>query len=152
MIVAVVLIVVLLLYLPDSFFNKVGSGKYGAITGRNVLTLNEQPTFVRLKETLPQYHVLAQVAFSAFLTSKDYRTRNRFNRKRADFVVLDPNFNVISIVELDDARHRSPRRIKADLLRDVMITEAGFKVLRYKRTPSQEEIMRDLFHQGGLDF
>ncbi len=58
--------------------------------------------FIRLKEALPQQHILAQVAFSALITSDDYKIRQKFNRKVTDFVVLNTQFEVIAIIELDD--------------------------------------------------
>ncbi len=58
--------------------------------------------FIRLKEALPQQHILAQVAFSALITSDDYKIRQKFNRKVTDFVILNTQFEVIAIIELDD--------------------------------------------------
>lgn len=116
-------------------------GKRQPIRGKSVLTLNEQPTFMRLREALPEHFVLAQVSFSAFMTAKGYATRNLFNRKIADFVVLDKNFNIAAIVELDDSSHKG--REDKDAERDALINEAGFKVIRYKRTPEIEQIKSD---------
>jgi len=75
-------------------------GTRNPIKGKRILTMNEQPTFLRLREALPEHIVLAQVAFSAFMTAQGYATRNLFNRKIADFVVLDKQFNIVAIVEL----------------------------------------------------
>lgn len=115
--------------------------KRNPIRGRAVLTLNEQPTFLRLREALPEHFVLAQVAFSGFMTAGGYATRNLFNRKVADFVVLDKNFNVVAIVELDDSSHKGREDI--DQERDELIKEAGYKVIRYKRTPDIDQIHFD---------
>lgn len=67
-----------------------------------VITAFEKRMFIRLKEALPQQHILAQVAFSALITSDDYKIRQKFNRKVTDFVVLNTQFEVIAIIELDD--------------------------------------------------
>lgn len=117
-------------------------GKHTPIKAKPVLTMNEQPTFSRLKEAVPEYSVLAQVSFSAMLTTSGYATRNRFNRKMADFVICDRGFNVVAVVELDDASHKG--REDKDAERDAMFVEAGLKVIRYKRTPSTEQIRKDL--------
>ena len=85
-------------------------GERNPIKGKRIITMNEQPTFLRLLEALPEHIVLAQVAFSAFMTAKGYATRNLFNRKVADFVVLDKQFNVVAIVELDDASHKGKKK------------------------------------------
>ena len=125
--------------------NTKGSGtkaKQTPIKAKPVLTMNEQPTFNRLKEALPEYSVLAQVSFSAMITSTGQATRNRFNRKMADFVICDKAFNVVAVVELDDSSHKG--REDKDAERDELLKEAGLKVIRYKRTPSAEQVRKDL--------
>ncbi len=116
-------------------------GKRTTIKGKRIITMNEQPTFLRLREALPEHFVLAQVAFSAFMTASGYATRNLFNRKVADFVVLDKQFNIVAIVELDDSSHKGKEDKDAD--RDALVAEAGFRVIRYKRTPDLEQVRAD---------
>ncbi|MDO7540425.1 DUF2726 domain-containing protein [Acinetobacter nosocomialis] len=117
------------------------NAKRTPIKGKPIITMNEQPTFMKLKEALPEHIILAQVAFSAFMTAQGYATRNLFNRKVADFVVLDKAFNIVAIVELDDSSHKGKEQFDAE--RDALIHEAGFKVIRYKRTPELVQIHRD---------
>lgn len=130
-------IILLFLYLGKSDNKK----KLGEIKPRNILTENEKPFFKNLQIALPDYIVLAQVSFNAFLTANDFNTRSQFNRKYADFVVLDKNFNIIAIIELDDSSHRGREHI--DKLRDAMVIKAGYNVLRYNKTPSSEKIKQD---------
>ncbi|AMX18653.1 DUF2726 domain-containing protein [Acinetobacter sp. X9] len=117
------------------------NAKRNPIKGKRIITMNEQPTFMKLKEALPEHIILAQVAFSAFMTAQGYATRNLFNRKVADFVVLDKAFNIVAIVELDDSSHKGKEKLDAE--RDALIQEAGFKVIRYKRTPELAQIHSD---------
>ena len=117
------------------------NAKRNPIKGKRIITMNEQPTFMKLKEALPEHIILAQVAFSAFMTAQGYATRNLFNRKVADFVVLDKAFNIVAIVELDDSSHKGKEKFDAE--RDALIHEAGFKVIRYKRTPELVQVHRD---------
>lgn len=117
------------------------NAKRNPIKGKRIITMNEQPTFMKLKEALPEHIILAQVAFSAFMTAQGYAARNLFNRKVADFVVLDKAFNIVAIVELDDSSHKGKEKFDAE--RDALIHEAGFKVIRYKRTPELVQIHRD---------
>ncbi|WP_151905100.1 DUF2726 domain-containing protein [Acinetobacter nosocomialis] len=117
------------------------NAKRTPIKGKPIITMNEQPTFMKLKEALPEHIILAQVAFSAFMTAQGYATRNLFNRKVADFVVLDKAFNIVAIVELDDSSHKGKEKFDAE--RDALIHEAGFKVIRYKRTPELVQIHSD---------
>lgn len=81
------------------------------------------------------------MAFSAIITTSGQATRNRFNRKVADFVILDNNFNTVAVVELDDSSHRN--KGESDKERDDMFKEAGIKTVRYTSTPSIEQIQKD---------
>lgn len=137
--IAAILLSVLIAVLKGS--NR-GRGNRSPIKQRNVLTKNEQPMYFRLKEALPEHVVLAQVAFSALLDTRERATRNTFDRKVADFVVCDRSFIAIAIIELDDASHRGKER--EDSERDKLLTNAGYKVLRYKYVPNAETIRADL--------
>ncbi|NMM27828.1 MAG: DUF2726 domain-containing protein [Glaciimonas sp.] len=132
---------VVLIALATAKGNKRNTTK-SPIRAKAVLTLNEQPMYFRLVESLPEVIVLTQVAFSALLTTKLQGTRNKFNRKVCDFVICTKAFTVLAIVELDDASHNG--REKEDATREVLLTEAGYKVLRYKRTPSVDTIQNDI--------
>jgi hypothetical protein len=112
------------------------------ITAKPMVTLNEQPSFLKLVEAFPNCFICPQVAFSAMLTSSDLATRNRFNRSRADFVVMDRNFKVLAVVELDDSSHKG--REKQDRQRDSYLNQAGYRVVRYKTTPSIEKLQADI--------
>lgn len=140
-IILIAVFAVILFFLANANKAKGGRGERNPIKGKRIITMNEQPTFLRLREALPEHIVLAQVAFSAFMTAKGYATRNLFNRKVADFVVLDKQFNVVAIVELDDASHKGKEEKDAD--RDALIAEAGYRVIRYKRTPDLEQVQKD---------
>ena len=107
-----------------------------------VITPFEQKMFFRLNEAFPQHHVLAQVAFSALITNHQYKIRNLFNRKVTDFVILDHDFNVVVIIELDDPSHLGKE--KADAERDAMLEEAGYRVLRYTNIPSAITLKNDI--------
>lgn len=120
---------------------KNAKGKSTPIKPKRPLTMNEQPTYSRLVENLPNCFVLAQVSLQAILSTSGQATRNRFNRKIADFVVCDKAWNVLAVVELDDSSHKGKEA--ADAERDAIISEAGYKVIRYARTPSAEQIAND---------
>lgn len=117
----------------------------------NVLSRFERQMFFLMKETLePTYIVLAQVSFNALLWTPDpakyqfkaYRgIRNRFNRKMADFVVLDQHFQIVAVIELDDPSHEGNEQ--RDEERDILLQEAGLKVIRYKEIPSVERLNVD---------
>ena len=97
------------------------------------LTKNEQPMYFRLVESFPELVVLAQVSFSALMSSNTTASRNRFDRKTADFVLCTKSFDVVAVIELDDASHNG--KTKADGDRDALLKGVGYHVLRFKKTP-----------------
>ncbi|OTG69143.1 hypothetical protein B9T25_00635 [Acinetobacter sp. ANC 4470] len=109
---------------------------------KRVITAYECRMYVRLKEAFPQYHVLAQVAFSALITSHNLKIRNQFNRKVTDFVLLNESLQVLVIIELDDPTHLY--KVEEDKFRDHMLHEAGYRVLRYTEIPSVRQLQKDI--------
>ena len=107
-----------------------------------ILTYHEQAMFKLLKQALPNYHIFVQVSFSAILWTPDQATRNRFNRKIADFVITCENFLIKAIIELDDVSHIG--REQQDAERDQFLKTAGYKVIRYKQLPTIEQIKNDM--------
>lgn len=109
---------------------------------KRVITPFESKMYARLISAFPQHHVLAQVAFSALITSQNYKVRNQFNRKVTDFVLLDKNCNVVAVIELDDPSHIGKEQ--EDAARDAMLQEAGYRVLRYTSIPSVSALQKDI--------
>ncbi len=109
---------------------------------RPVITNFESRMFIRLQQAFPQHHVLAQVAFSALITSDHYKIRSKFNRKVTDFVVLDQGMKVLAIIELDDPSHIGKK--SEDKKRDQMLQEAGYQVQRYTQIPSVKQLQMDI--------
>ena len=107
-----------------------------------ILTYHEQAMFKLLKQALPNHHIFVQVSFSAILWTPDQATRNRFNRKIADFVITCENFLIKAIIELDDVSHIG--REQQDAERDQFLKTAGYKVIRYKQLPTIEQIKSDM--------
>lgn len=137
-----IIIVVVIAVLGAITQSKKSTKTYDPVKAKRVISMNEQPMFNRLRDALPQHIVLAQVAFSALITSRGYASRSRFNRKVADFVVLDKAYNVVAIVELDDNSHKGQEH--KDAGRDALLKEAGYTVMRYKRTPDLDKLKADL--------
>jgi very-short-patch-repair endonuclease len=112
------------------------------ITRKQPLTNREQKMYSELTTALPGCTVLAQVAFSALIDTKYQETRNRFDRKVADFVLLTKQLDVIAIIELDDTTHLGKEKQDAD--RDAMLNNVGYKTLRYRDIPSTEKLQADI--------
>ena len=107
-----------------------------------MMTAFERRMFMRLKQAFPEYHILAQVAFSALITNSHYKIRALFNRKVTDFVILNADMHVIAIIELDDPSHIGKEQEDAE--RDAMFHEAGYRVVRYSEIPSIRQLQSDL--------
>jgi len=72
------------------------------------------------------------------------RSRARFNRKVADFVVATKAFEVLAVIELDDASHKG--REVQDSQRDALLERAGYRVLRFRNVPDVDAVQRALRH------
>ena len=88
------------------------------------------------------YIPFGPVAFSALITHDQIKMRNQFNRKVTDFVVLDREYNVVAIIELDDPSHIGKEQEDAE--RDAMLIAAGYTVIRYTQIPSIRQLQRDI--------
>ncbi|WP_249937069.1 DUF2726 domain-containing protein [Roseateles sp. DAIF2] len=110
----------------------------GRVAGRKPLTEREQAMYFRLTQNLPDHVVLAQVAFSSLINTKDRPTRATFDRKVADFVVCTKDFAVVAVVELDDASHKG--RAQQDAARDALLQKAGHRVIRFRNVPDGAEV------------
>lgn len=113
-----------------------------AVKPRAPLTNREQAMYHRLRSTLPEHIILAQVSLGALLTAQSHAARNRFNQKIADFVVCTPAFDVIAVIELDDSSHKTRR--DRDAARDAMLARAGIRTIRYPHTPDADTLRRDI--------
>lgn len=112
------------------------------LSARRPLTPFEEKMYFALTAALPECTVLAQVSFQALLDTPNLSSRNRFNRKTADFVVCSQQLTPIAVVELDDTSHTNKKTRDAD--RDAMLRNAGYQTLRYKRVPTPEQIKADI--------
>ncbi|OON59387.1 hypothetical protein B0920_23680 [Massilia sp. KIM] len=116
----------------------------GSYRGRKLMTENEREFFWRLRRALPGYHVFPQVAMTALLepASRNRRQahadRLRIAQQRIDYVVCDPNCEVVAVIELDDRTHSAAR----DLRRDARLEQGGVRSIRFqsRHKPTVEAI------------
>lgn len=120
---------------------KADSKSYGP---RPVATAREQAMFWRITEVFPHpdYLVMKEMSFGALLEAQGGASRNSFSQKRADFVLLNRDFKVLAVIEIDDHSHKGKEA--ADQQRDNMLISAGYKVLRYPNIPSRDKLARDM--------
>jgi very-short-patch-repair endonuclease len=117
-------------------------GKLSQPQARRLLTEREQAMYYRIVRVWPDGYVLAQVAMSALLSARDLGTRNTFDRKVCDFVLVDKAFQVVTVIELDDGSHAD--KTSADVARDALLQKAGYRTLRYQNVPDEAQLRRDL--------
>ncbi|CAM4171894.1 DUF2726 domain-containing protein [Acinetobacter pragensis] len=115
-----------------------------ALKQRAIFNINEQLTYTRLKEILPNHIILAHVSFDALLTTKYYRTRNKYRNMVADFVVLDENQQIKAIIALDDPMVL--KRIQPSQYQDALLQMAGYRVIRYDDVPEYAQLRDDFLH------
>lgn len=106
--------------------------------GKRLMTDREQAMYSRLIETFPEHVTLSQVSLGALMTARTMATRNRFDRKIADFVLCNRAFGVLAVIELDDASHRG--KGAKDNARDRLLNDAGYKTLRFKNVPDSADL------------
>ena len=107
-----------------------------------LMSEHEKTMFGELLQAIPECYIFPQVSLGAILWTKGQATRNRFNRKIADFVIADSAFNILAIIELDDKSHDGKEQQDAE--RDAMLKEAGYKVLRYRHMPDKQKLRADI--------
>jgi very-short-patch-repair endonuclease len=111
------------------------------VEARRPLTKWEERMFQTLITALPECIVLAQVSFSALITS-ERQHRNYYDRKYADFVICTPNLTPVAICELDDPTHLLKR--DSDAARDALMARAGYTTIRFNRIPEPQEIRDEI--------
>lgn len=147
----------ILILIPAAFFvikvlSKMTKGEVSPYAPKRLMTDHEKAFFPKLERAasrLGGYRVFPQVAMSAIIdTHRDLAqsarlaTRNTFDRKIIDFVIVDENMHVVMIVELDDRTHRSDK----DARRDSITAGAGYATVRLRngRKITIDQIEREL--------
>ena len=137
--IAIAVIIFMVLF---AAFNQYKKKKKQTYFARKIMTEYEKKLFIKLKLAFPEYHVLSQVAFSALITNDDFKIRSRFNRKVTDFVLINDDGDVIAIIELDDKSHLN--KVEEDKFRDLMLNQAGYKVVRLTKIPSVTDLRKQV--------
>ena len=130
------------------------------VRARPLLTDNELEFCHRLEDALPGFRVLVQVSMGAIMEpdlddeeasepGRYLSVRGRFAQKVLDFVIVDDEYRIVALVELDDSTHDADR----DAERDRMTGMAGYLTIRYdsRDKPEPEEIREDFWREGLLD-
>ena len=117
------------------------------------MTPTELKFFARLVVALPSTVVAPQVTMSALVDIAEQQKRGKYKHvnmakistQRLDFVLFDKaNGKVACVIELDDHTHDSVEQRDKDAERDAILTNSGYKVLRFdaRRMPVVDELPR----------
>jgi len=109
---------------------------------RAIFKTQHQLTFIRLKQLLPHCSILAHVSYDSLLTTKFAHTREKYKTMIADFVVLDVNYHVIVIINLDTVL--TTKRVREVRYEEEILKSAGYKVLHYKILPELDDLISGL--------
>ena len=136
---SIVILVVVLIVAYKGLKHKQPSDS--ALRQRAVFNTFEQLTFTRLKEIFPEGNVLAHVSFDALLTTKFPRTRRKYQKLFANFVLLDKDCRVMAIIALGDSM--TTKRTNASIDQDALLNAAGYRVIRYHQDPEYQQLRKD---------
>lgn len=109
---------------------------------RAVFNAEEQLTFTRLCQILPEAHIFAHVSLDALLTTKFPRTRRKYQNLFADFVVLNQECRVIAVVAFGYGSGTMKRQ-HSTIQQDALLEAAGYRVLRYEHVPEYQQLRED---------
>jgi very-short-patch-repair endonuclease len=112
-----------------------------------LLTENEKAWFKAIREALPHAHVFAQVALNQLVKPEGPKWRsakNKIDPRSIDFVLLNPDLNVLLAIEIDDKSHKLEKRQADDAKKNKALRDADISLLRFSAMPvlSSEEIKR----------
>lgn len=120
------------------------------VYSKRVLNEREQVIFHRLRLAYPEHVVLAQVALSQMIGTKQSKGStavfNRYSRLVADFVVCSRDFRPLAVFELDGVSHDAPKRADADARKQTVLEAAGIAVVRLNsKAPNDEASLHAAF-------
>lgn len=105
-----------------------------------LLTMNERD-FLRLLLPLEEYNlkIAFQVPLSA-VVEKDKSAKHRTELFRViDFVILDSSYNVLLLIELNDATHKEPKRRYRDHRVHDIAEQAGLPLMTFYTNKPNEQ-------------
>ncbi len=107
-----------------------------------LMTSNELEFWRLLVPAAAPLNVAPQVAMGALISTRKglskselFAARNRFDRKRVDFILYDEQGTVRLLIELDDRTHETEN----DAKRDLMTASVGYQTLRVRRKDARTE-------------
>ncbi len=134
--IVIVVAVVIALIAGYVFAVRRSIGRALPVVPRRLMTPRERDVLLLIEAAVPQCRVHAQVAMGGLVDCRKGVTRkvstsvrNRFDRKRIDFVLEERSSgDVLALVELDDRTHNAAK----DRARDEITSAAGYRTIRLR--------------------
>ncbi len=116
-----------------------------------LLNKSELRLYRLLTNELPNdYSVMLQVSYGAFLRNPSFKRYMTINSKRADFIILDVDLNVLAVIEYQGSGHfgntakSRDRAIKSDKVKRKALFEAGITLIEVPPKFDQNYIRTNL--------
>lgn len=121
------------------FSGEASADLLGELQVKPLLTPTELKFYRLLCRSAPEFKIFPQVAFQAVLAVpptlngfQRWQLRKAIGGKHADFLLCRRDtLQVQTFVELDDRSHDGPKRQEADARRDLILRQAGYRVVRF---------------------
>lgn len=134
------IIVLAILIIGFLYFKKLQGGNQEVLSNlkkKPLLNDFEKKLFAKLKTSLPDHHIFTKVSFQNLMSadSQDKDVSNQsvwrsFSSRVADFVIVDAEFNVKTIVQIENT-YKGKQSVKKQRNLDVL-EEVGYKVVQVK--------------------
>ena len=109
------------------------------------LSDNELPTYLFLNEICKNNNLflMTKVKLSDLVGVKKGNSKyksyfNKINQKHVDFLVCDENLIPRCVIELDDSSHDKPKNKYADDVKDEILQDCGYPVLRTRNQRDEQ--------------
>lgn len=116
-------------------FKKAQAWPYQAVP---IMSPIEKKFYWQLKNTFPDYHILAQVHLSQVIRpprgKNELKWLNKIWYMSLDYVILDNRLELVAAIELDDRSHLLKRRREADQRKNKALEAAGIRLIRIQTT------------------
>lgn len=128
---AIALLILLVVMILVVIFKRTQAWPYQAVP---VMSPIEKKFYWQLKNTFPDYHILAQVHLSQVIRpprgKNELKWLNKIWYMSLDYVILDNKLEMVAVIELDDRSHLLKRRREADQRKNKALKAAGIRLIR----------------------
>lgn len=130
----------------NSEVNELSVSNSNVVSSKRIVSDSEAYNINRIVDLLPDgIYLCPQVSYNAFMSCKEIKVRNTFNRKMCDALIVDENFYPLLIIEIDGTSHQVQRVKEKDLQRDKLTASAGIPTLRITNEFSDSQLKKEIY-------